>query len=164
LEQILGTPPPPPPENVPELPADEKAQLTGSLRKRMEQHRANPSCANCHARMDPIGFAFENYNAIGKFRTKDGTFNIDPSGTLPDGKNFQGAAELKAILKGKKDLFGRCLTDKMLTYALGRGLDYYDKRTVDGILAALERNEWRFSTLIVQIAKSDPFRMRRGTE
>src|SRR5207237_1242274 len=86
LEQLLGTPPPPPPPNVPELPEGDKAQLTGSLRQRMEQHRANPSCANCHARMDALGFAFENYNAVGAFRAKDGGFAIDPSGTLPDGK------------------------------------------------------------------------------
>jgi Protein of unknown function (DUF1592)/Protein of unknown function (DUF1588)/Protein of unknown function (DUF1587)/Protein of unknown function (DUF1585)/Protein of unknown function (DUF1595)/Planctomycete cytochrome C len=162
LEQILGTPPPPPPPDVPEL--KEQAILTGSLRQRMEQHRANPSCANCHARMDPIGFAFENYDAIGAFRTKDGNFPIDPSGTLPDGKSFKGPAELKEILKGKKDLFARCLTEKLLVYALGRGLEYYDKPTVDRIVAALERNDYRFSTLVIEIARSDPFRLRRGTD
>ena len=121
LEQILGTPPPPPPPDVPAL--DSEKQLKGTLRQRMEQHRANPSCAFCHARMDPIGFAFENYNAIGKFRTTDGGRPIDPSGVLPNGQTFKGPGELKAILKGKKDLFSRNLTEKMLTYALGRGLD-----------------------------------------
>jgi hypothetical protein len=160
LEQILGTPPPPPPPNVPELAEGDKA-TSGSLRQRMEQHRANPACANCHARMDPIGFAFENFNAIGKFRSKEGDFAIDPSGTLPDGQMFNGPAELKQILKGKKELFASCLTDKMLTYALGRGLEYYDTRTVDAIVAALERDNYRFSTLVVEIAKSDPFRLRR---
>ena len=164
LEQILGTPPPPPPPNVPELPADEKAMLSGSLRKRMEQHRANPSCAACHARMDPIGFGFENYNAIGKFRTKDGNFTIDPSGTLPDGKSFKGPDELKAILKSKRELFSRCLTEKMLTYALGRGLEHYDRRAVDRIIEALARNNYRFSTLVLEIVKSDPFRLRRGKD
>src|SRR5205807_260450 len=93
LEQLLGTPPPPPPPNVPPL-EDTKRQLTGSLRQRMTQHRVNPACANCHARMDPIGFGFENYDAVGAFRTKDDGFAIDPSGTLPDGKSFQGPAEL----------------------------------------------------------------------
>jgi len=97
LEQLLGTPPPPPPPDVPELAADEKAVLTGSLRQRMEQHRVNPSCANCHAKMDPIGFGLENYNAIGAWRAKDGDFAIDPSGTLPDGKSFKGPIELKEI-------------------------------------------------------------------
>ena len=99
LEQILGSPPPPPPPNAPELPDGDKAQLTGSLRQRMEQHRANPACANCHAKMDPLGFAFENYNAIGGFRQKDGEFPIETGGVLPGGKTFQGPVELKSILK-----------------------------------------------------------------
>jgi len=164
LEQILGTPPPPPPPNVPELPDGEKAQTTGSLRQRMEQHRANPACAVCHARMDPIGFAFENFNGIGKFRAKDGDFPIDSSGVLPNGQKFNGAAELKVILKGKKDLFSRNLTEKMLTYAIGRGLEYYDRNNVETIVAALGRNDYRFSVLVTEIVKSDPFRMRRGKD
>ena len=162
LEQILGTPPPPPPPNVPEL--EEKGQLTGSLRQRMEQHRKNPSCANCHTRMDAMGFAFENYDAIGKFRAKDGNFAIDPSGTLPSGQSFKGAGELKKILASKKDLFARSLGEKMLTYALGRGLEYYDRPAMDRIVAAVGQSEYRFSALIVEITKSDPFRMRRGKD
>ena len=162
LEQLLGTPPPPPPPNVPELPQDEKAVLSGSLRQRLEQHRANPSCANCHARMDPLGFALENYDAIGAFRAKDGEFPVDSSGTLPDGQTFAGPAELKAILKGKKELFARCLAEKLLTYALGRGIEYYDRPTTHRITAALAKNDYKFSTLVIEIAKSDPFRMRRG--
>jgi hypothetical protein len=162
LEQILGTPPLPAPPNVPELAEGEQATLSGSLRQRMEQHRANPACANCHARMDPLGFAFENYDAIGRFRTHDGPFPIDPAGELPDGKAFQGAGDLKVILKDKRELFARCLTEKMLIYALGRGLEYYDRPTVDRIVAALAANEDRFSTLVIEIAKSDPFRFRRG--
>jgi len=161
LEQILGTPPPPPPPNVPELAEGEQAELKGPLRQRMEQHRANPACANCHARMDPIGFAFENFNAIGKFRSKEGEFAIDASGTLPGGQSFQGPGDFKKILREKKDLFARCLAEKMLTYATGRGLEYYDKRATDGIVAALARNEYRFSTLVIEVAKSDPFRLRR---
>src|SRR5206468_13084125 len=125
LEQILGTPPPPPPPDVPSL--DDGKQLTGSLRKVMEQHRENALCASCHQRMDPIGFAFENYDAVGAWRDKDGEFPIDPSGDLPGGQTFQGPAELKALLRGKKDQFRRCLTEKVLTYALGRGLEYYDR-------------------------------------
>jgi hypothetical protein len=162
LEQILGTPPPPPPPNVPEL--EEKGQLTGSLRQRMEQHRKNPSCANCHARMDAMGFAFENFDAVGQFRTKDGRFDIDPSGTLPSGQSFKGAAELKQILLSKKDLFARTVAEKLLTYALGRGLEYYDRRAVDRIVSAVAQSDYRFSTLVVEITKSDPFRMRRGKD
>jgi hypothetical protein len=128
----------------------------------MEQHRANPACANCHAKMDPLGFAFENFDAIGAYRTKDGAFDIDSSGTLPDGKTFQGPAELKQILKEKKDQFSRCLAEKMLTYAIGRGLEYYDKRPVDRVVAQLAKNDYKFSTLIAEIVKSDPFRLRRG--
>jgi hypothetical protein len=163
LEQLLGTPPPPPPPNVPQL-EDSRRQLTGSLRQRMEQHRADPACANCHAKMDAIGFGLENYNAVGAFRTKDEGHPIDPSGTLPDGKSFKGPAELKQILKGKKELFSRCLTEKMLTFALGRGLEYYDRPTVDRINAALAREDYRFSALVSEIVKSDPFRLRRGKE
>jgi len=162
LEQLLGTPPPPPPPDVPELPADEKSVATGSLRKRLEIHRENPACANCHAKMDPLGFAFENYNAIGGFRTKDGEFDIDPAGTLPDGRSFKGPDELKQILKEKKDLFSRCLSEKMLTYAIGRGLEYYDKRAVDKIVANLAKGDYKFSVLVAEIVKSEPFRMRRG--
>ena len=162
LEQILGTPPPPPPPNVPEL--EEKGQLTGSLRQRMEQHRKNPACANCHAKMDAMGFAFENYDAIGKIRQKDGKFDIDPSGTLPGGQSFKGAGELKQILLSKKDLFARTLSEKMLTYALGRGVEFYDRPAVDRIVAGLSKSDYRFSALVVEITQSDPFRMRRGKD
>lgn len=161
LEQLLGTPPPPPPPDVPEL-EDSKNELKGSLRQRMEQHRANVACANCHAKMDPLGFAFENFNAIGAFRSKDGDFDIDPSGQLPDGKKFNGPAELKQILKEKKDLFSECLAEKMLIYAVGRGLEYYDKRPVDRICQNLANGDYKFSALVTEIVKSDPFRMRRG--
>jgi hypothetical protein len=162
LEQILGTPPPPPPPNVPEL--EEKGELKGTLRERMEQHRKNPACTNCHNRLDPPGFAFENYNAIGKFRTKDGEATIDPSGILPGGLKFNGPKELKQLLTAKKDMFSRALAEKMLTYATGRGPEYYDKPALDQIVAALERGDYRFATLIAEVTKSDPFRMRRGKD
>jgi Protein of unknown function (DUF1592)/Protein of unknown function (DUF1588)/Protein of unknown function (DUF1587)/Protein of unknown function (DUF1585)/Protein of unknown function (DUF1595)/Ca-dependent carbohydrate-binding module xylan-binding/Planctomycete cytochrome C len=164
LEQLLGTPPPPPPPNVPELTETDTALASGSLRQRMEQHRANASCANCHARMDPLGFAFENFNAIGAFRAKDGEFPIDASGVLPDGQSFNGPGELKAILKAKKDLFSLCLTEKLLVYALGRGVEYYDKPALDKIVAALAKHDYKFSVLVAEIAKSDPFRLRRGKD
>jgi hypothetical protein len=164
LEQLLGTPPPPPPPDVPELEEDGKPLNAGSLRQQMEEHRKNPSCANCHAKMDPLGFGLENFNAIGGFRTKDGEHAIDPSGELPDGSKFAGPKELKKILMSKKDLFTRCLAEKMLTYGIGRGLEYYDKRTVDGIVAHLAQNDDRFSALVVGIVKSDAFRLRRGKD
>jgi hypothetical protein len=162
LEQILGQPPPPPPPNVPELQETSQAAASGSLRQRMEQHRANPTCANCHTRMDAIGFAMENFNAVGAWRTKDGTFDIDPSGTLPDGSSIKGVADLKKTILAKKDLFARCMIEKMLIYALGRGLEPYDDRAVDKALAGLAKNQYRYSALVAEIVKSDPFRLRRG--
>ena len=163
LEQILGAPPPPPPPNVPELAEGESAQLTGSLRQRLEQHRANPACANCHAKMDPLGFALENYNAIGGFREKDGEFPIETGGVLPGGKTFQGPAELKAILVEQQAKVGRNLIEKLMIYGLGRGLEYYDRRSVVKIQEELANNN-KFSTVAIEIVKSDPFRMRRGSE
>ncbi len=162
LEEILNAPPPPAPPDVPAL--EEGKQLTGTLRQVMEQHRANPVCASCHQKMDPLGFAFENFDAIGAWREKDsGGFPIDASGVLPDGKSFTGAAGLKTVLDGKKDLFLRALTNKMLTYGLGRGLEYYDRPSVEQIVNALAKNNYRFSTLILEVVKSDPFQMRTAT-
>ena len=163
LEQILGTPPPPPPPDVPELEEDHEKITGTTLRERLEQHREDPSCANCHAKMDPIGFAMENYDAIGKYRTKDGELEIDTTGQFSDGTSFTGINDLKEILKSRKQQFIKCITEKMLTYALGRGLEYYDKPTVDEIVSVLEENDFRSSVLISQIVKSDPFRLRRGT-
>ncbi len=161
LEQILGTPPPPPPPNVPELKEDKDVVLSGTLRQRMEQHRANPECATCHGRMDPLGFGLENFDAIGAWREKDGTFPIDASGSLPGGQTFAGPKALKAILKAREADFARCLTEKLLTFALGRGLDYYDKCAVDKISAGLASGNYQFSTLILGIVNSDPFQKRR---
>ncbi len=163
LENILGTPPPPPPPDVPELKEGKEAVLTGSLRQRMEQHRANPLCASCHARMDPIGFGFENYDGIGAWREKDGLFDIDPAGQLVTGEAFRGSKDLKEILaKRKKENFTRCLSEKMLTYALGRGLELYDRCAVDHLSKGLAHSDYRFSSLILGIVKSAPFQMRRG--
>lgn len=164
LEQVLGTPPPPPPPNVPGLDKNDGQPLTGTLRQRMEQHRRDPACASCHASMDAIGFALENFDATGGLREKDGDFAIDPSGVLPDGATFRGPAELKAILLERHELFVRCLVGKMLTYALGRGLDYYDEPAIDRVAAAMARDGNRFSTLVLEIASSEPFRFRRGKE
>ena len=159
LEEILNAPPPPPPPNVP--PLEESKQLTGTLRQVLEQHRENPTCASCHAKMDPLGFAFENFDAIGAWREKDvGGCPIDASGVLPDGKSFNGAPGLKRLLGEKKDLFLRSITHKMLTYALGRGVEYYDRPTIEHIITALTKNDHRFSTLILEIVQSDPFQKR----
>jgi mono/diheme cytochrome c family protein len=162
LEQILGTPPPPPPANVEELAEDDEAQLSGSLRQRMEQHRAKPICASCHARMDPLGFAFENYDALGRWRDKDGRFPIDPSGELPDGRTFSGPAELKRILLSEDEKFRRTFCESMLTYALGRGLEYYDVCAVNDICAHVRQNQDRFSAVVTAIVHSDPFQKRRA--
>jgi Protein of unknown function (DUF1592)/Protein of unknown function (DUF1588)/Protein of unknown function (DUF1587)/Protein of unknown function (DUF1585)/Protein of unknown function (DUF1595)/Planctomycete cytochrome C len=161
LDQILGTPPPPPPPDVPAL--EDSKQTTGTLRQQMEQHRANATCASCHQRMDPIGFAFENYDAVGAWRDKDGGDAVDASGVLPGGRSFKGPSELKSILRGKKDQFNRCLVEKVLTYAIGRGLEYYDRCAVDEILDALRKDD-RFATLIVGVAESGPFLMRTTRE
>jgi mono/diheme cytochrome c family protein len=163
LENILGSPPPPPPPEAGELSEKKDIVESASLRKRMEQHRADPNCATCHQKMDPLGFGFENYDAVGAWRTKDGKFDIDPAGVLPDGKSFNGPKELKIILKGKEKEFRKCLADRLLTYALGRGLEAYDKCAVDQIADNLAKNEYRFSGLVINIVTSSPFQMRRGT-
>ncbi|MEQ1824707.1 MAG: DUF1592 domain-containing protein [Pirellula sp.] len=158
LEQILNTPPPPPPPEVPEL--DEARVLSGNLRQVMEQHRSDKKCASCHAKMDPIGFAFENFDAIGAWRTKDGQNDVDASGVLPGGQAFTGPNELKQIMRADKDLFVRCIVEKMLTYATGRGMEYYDQCVVDGIVKSLHSNDFKFSRLITEIVHSQPFQMR----
>jgi len=162
MEQLLGTPPPPPPPNVPELDGAEGQKLIGSLRERMVQHRENPACASCHQQMDTLGFGMENFDAIGKWRDQDGEFAIDSTGTLPDGRSFATPRELKQVLLAEKGLFARCLAEKMLTYALGRGVEYEDKCAIDDIVATLETNDYRFSALVRAIVQSDPFQYRRA--
>ncbi len=161
LENILGEPPPPPPPNVPELDGD--GETFGSLRERMQQHRSNESCAVCHRKMDALGFALENFDAIGAWREKDGQFDIDPAGTLPGGRQFNGPGELMTILaEEKRTEFCRCLSEKLLTYALGRGLNSYDRCTVREIVKALPETEFRFTTIITHIVTSAPFTMRES--
>jgi cytochrome c553 len=161
LQNILGTPPPPPPPDVPAL-DEEKVGNAGSLRQQMEQHRTNAVCASCHSRMDVLGFGLENYDAIGRWRTKDGKFAIDSSGTLPNGKSFTTPAELRELLKNDLPDFSRALTEKMLTYSLGRGLERYDRRTVDQINKTVAGSGYKFQTLVFEIARSLPFQSRRG--
>lgn len=161
LENILGSPPPPPPPDVPAL--DETAVGTSrSLRQQMEQHRANAVCASCHSRMDVLGFGLENYNAVGQWRTQDGKFPVDPSGTFPNGKSFTTPAEMKTLLRENLPDFTRVLTEKMLTYALGRGVETYDRRAVREIVRKTAQNDYRFQALIGGIIHSVPFQQRRG--
>jgi hypothetical protein len=161
LENLLASPPPEAPADVPDLEETRGPAEGATLRQRMEQHRSNPACASCHQRMDPLGFALENYDGIGSWRAMDGRFPVDAAGELPTGEKFQGPKELKnLLLAAKKDDFTRCLVEKMLTYALGRGLEYYDRCAIDQIAAAVARENYRSSVLIVEIIKSDPFQKR----
>ncbi|MBI1367183.1 MAG: DUF1592 domain-containing protein [Planctomycetes bacterium] len=162
LTELLGSPPPPPPANV--APLDEVASHNPnmSLRAQMELHRENPMCASCHKRMDPIGFALENYDAIGRWRDQEHDQPIDTRGVLPDGTKFDGPNGLKTILMARKDDFARCLTEKMLTYALGRSLEYYDACATRKIVTRLKDNDYRFSALVKGIVESYPFRYRRN--
>lgn len=164
MEVVLDTPPPPPPPNVPELAESSKANPDMSLRQQMELHRQNPACASCHRQMDALGFGLENFDAIGRWRDQDGKLPIDTAGELPDGSRFQGPLELAQILKGRRRQFCETLAERMLTFALGRGLEFYDRCTTDRIVQALERNDYRFSVLIQEIVRSEPFCMRRGEE
>jgi hypothetical protein len=161
LENLLNAPPPPPPPNVPEL-KEAEGKLEGTLRQRMEQHRSNPACASCHTQMDALGFGLENYNPVGAWRVKDGGADIDATGSLPSGASFTSPAELKAILKSRDGDFRRCLAEKLLVYALGRGLEYYDKCTVDAIVRNTATNQDKFSALVLEIVNSDAFQKRRG--
>ena len=162
LETLLGTPPPPPPMVVPELVPHAKDGRKLTMREQMEQHRADPVCASCHRRMDPLGFALENYDGVGRWRDKDSGNVIDASGKLPDGSAFVGPAELKRILvTTEKDEFISTATEKLLLYALGRGLEYYDQPAVRAISRQAAKDDYRMSALIAAIVKSTPFELRR---
>ena len=158
LESILGTPPPPPPPDVPALEEAHNGAAPKTMRERLEQHRANPVCASCHSRIDGLGFALENYDVIGRWRTDDAGKAVDTKGELADGTKFEGPAGLKATLMARKELFLRNLTTKMLGYALGRGLTLKDSCTVDEIVAKLKDKEYRAQALIEAIVLSVPFR------
>jgi hypothetical protein len=162
LENLLGTPPPPPPANVPDLKDHAEDGRVLSVREQMEKHRANAVCASCHARMDPLGFALENFDAVGKYRMKDANGTIDTSGALPDGTKFQGPAGLRDVLLSRRDQFVETVAEKLLTYALGRGLEYYDQPAIRGITREAGKDDYHMSSLIVAITKSMPFQMRRS--
>ena len=162
LENILAEPPPPPPDDVPPLEEDEAAALPTSVRGRLEQHRRNPACASCHARIDPLGFALENFDALGKWRTTDGGMPVDASGVLLDGTKLDGPVGLRDVLLRNKAQFVGALTEKLLTYALGRGVEYYDMPAVRQIVRGAASTEYRWSALILGIVNSTPFQMRRA--
>jgi hypothetical protein len=165
LDNILGQPVPPPPPNVPPLENSAEAikDHEPTLREAQEEHRKNPLCASCHAHMDPLGLALENFNALGMWRDTDHGQPIDASGQLITGESFKNARELKKLLVEKHRLdFYRCLAEKMLTYALGRGLEYYDEYTVDQLVADLDKHDGQLSTLIDGIVASAPFQRRRA--
>jgi hypothetical protein len=161
LENMLAEPPPPPPGAVP--PLEEGGETLGTLREQMEQHRANPSCASCHLTMDSLGFGLENFDAIGAWRDRDGRAEVDASGELPGGRKFDGAAELMQILVDeKRDAFCKCLATKLMTYALGRGMNSYDRCSIKAAVSALGENDYRFSALVTSIVTSDPFTLREA--
>ena len=162
LEQILGTPPPPPPPLVTSLPTSDAPVEGLSLRQQLEKHREKAQCAACHKSMDPLGFGLENFDPIGRWRTSIGNQPVDSTGVLPDGRKFEGPAQLKKVLLERKDDFIRNLAEKMLAYALGRGLEYYDVPTVKQISKTLAADGYRSSRLITEIVKSYPFQFRRN--
>ena len=161
LENLLGAPPPEPPADVPAL---EAAGGNGgaTLREQMEAHRTNPSCAVCHNQIDPIGFGLEKYDAAGAWRTHEGEVPIDDTGVLPDGTAFRGPVELKQVLRSRADAFRRNLSKKLLTYALGRGLEPYDVEAVTAIVDTARENGDRWSAFVTGVVESAPFRMRRA--
>jgi hypothetical protein len=163
LENLLGTPLPPPPEAVPPL-EETNPGTEASVRQRLEQHRANPACAACHNQMDPVGFSLENYDAAGAWRIKDGRFDVDNIGTLPDGRTIAGAKGLKEMLRLQSQMFTRNITEKMLTFALGRGIERSDSATVEDIGRQAADEGHKFSSLVLSIVNSAPFQMRARAE
>ncbi len=163
LENLLGAPPPPPPPDVPALEAGAEASA-GSLREALERHRANPACAACHAKLDPLGFALENFDAVGAYRTEDEGATVEASGALPDGTLVDGPAGLRRVLRNRRDEFVETLAAKLLTYAIGRGLEHYDQPAVREIRRRVEAADYRFSELVSAIVDGVPFRLRRIPE
>ena len=163
LENLLAAPPPPPPPNVPSLNTDgSEAGKKLTMREAMTRHRAAPACAGCHARMDPIGFAMENFDAVGKWRDIDSENRIDASGTLPDGTRFAGVAGLKKELLRQPEQIVNTVAEKLLMYALGRNLQYYDAPAVRAIVHAAEPRHFTFAALITGVVESRPFQMREA--
>jgi hypothetical protein len=161
LENLLATPPPPPPPNVPALKTE--ANDTGkplTMREAMIRHRADPVCASCHARMDPIGFAMENFDGVGRWRDHDSGHPIDASGVFPGGAKFEGMAGLKAVLLARPDQFVSTIAEKLLMYGIGRNVQYFDQPLVRAIVGESARNHYTFASLVLGVVKSAPFQMR----
>jgi hypothetical protein len=158
LETLLGAPPPSPPPNVnTTLAGEDGPAATASVRERLEAHRRNPNCASCHALMDPIGFTLENFDLIGAWRDSEGGRPIDTSGTLTDGTPLDGPASLRNALLGRSDAFITTATEKLLTYALGRRLEYYDMPAVRAIAKGARADDYRFSAFVIGVVQSRPF-------
>jgi hypothetical protein len=164
LENIMGTPPPAPPPNVPALKENDEGGKVTTVRERLEEHRRNPACATCHRVMDPLGFSLDNFDAIGQWRSKEAGLPIDASGQLADGTKINGIADLRAALLKHPERFVGTMTEKLMTYALGRGLEYYDMPVVRGIARDAGQNDYRFSSIVMGIVKSTAFQMKRSHE
>lgn len=162
LSNILGVPPPPPPAFVPSLKENSGIGNNVTMRQRMAQHRANPACSGCHQLMDPVGFSLENFDAVGRWRTVEDTTPIDASGGLPDGSKFAGVAGLQKALVSRPDIFVTTFSDKLLTYALGRGVEYYDAPAIRKVVRDSGAQDYRFSSIVLGIVNSAPFQMRRS--
>jgi hypothetical protein len=164
LENILGAPPPPPPADVPSLDETTSRENGGALtvREQMEMHRASPACASCHRVMDPLGFALENFDATGRWRDEDGGNLIDASGVTPDGFALNGPADLREYLTSNPEQFVTTTTEKLLTYALGRGIEHYDAPSIRQIIHDAEPNDYKWSSIVLGVVNSTPFRMRRS--
>jgi hypothetical protein len=161
LENVLGTPPPPPPPNVPALQENGTTGKMLSMRERMSAHRANPVCASCHSRMDPLGFALENFDATGRWRLRgDDGRTVDASGAMPDGTKFDGPVELRAQLVKNAEQFVTVVAEKLLTYGLGRGVEYYDASSIRRVVRGAASSTYRFSDVIIGLVSSTPFQMR----
>jgi len=164
LENLLGTPPPPPPPDVPALNEKREEVQKMTMRQRTEAHRVNPACAACHVQMDPIGFALENFDGVGRWRTSEGGVAIDVSGEFPDGTRFDGPVELRKVLVGRQEQLAQTVTEKLLTYALGREVEAYDMPAVRKILREAAPGDYRWSSLISGVIESVPFQMRRSQQ
>ena len=162
LDNLLGTPPPPPPANVPPLDETRSNTHVVSMRARMEAHRQNPACAVCHRIMDPAGLSMENFDAIGRWRAAEGGSAIDATGSLPGGTDFDGVAGLRGALLDRPEVFVGTLTEKLLIYALGRGLEHTDAPAVRAIIREAADDEYRLSSLVLGVVQSTPFQMRRS--
>jgi len=162
LTNILGVPPPPPPGAVPALKENGGTGKTLSMRERMAEHRTNPACSGCHQLMDPVGFSMENYDAVGRWRTLEEAKRIDASGGLPDGSKFEGVSGLQQALLRRPEIFVTTFAEKLLTYSLGRGVEYYDAPAIRKIVQEARTKDFRFSSIILGIAGSTPFQMRRS--